>query len=66
MWAEEVRQALGNGLRYDPGLTTGKTVIEVMVEQIQEDARSVEQPEAVTAQPNDPSSATAADKKGGS
>ena len=52
-WASEIRETLGNGLRYDPCLTTGKTLIEAMVEQIQNDARSDEKPEAVTAQPND-------------
>lgn len=52
-WANEIRQTLGNGLRYDPCLTTGKTLLEAMVEQIQKDARSDEKPEAVTAQPNE-------------
>jgi hypothetical protein len=51
-WAREIRETLGNGLRYDPCLTTGKTLLEAMVEQIQDDARSDEKPEAVTAQQN--------------
>lgn len=42
-WAADMRESLGNGLRYDPCLTNGKTLIEVMVEAIQADALSGEQ-----------------------
>lgn len=37
-WAEDIRAALGNGLRYDAVCVDGKSVIEHIVEAIQEDA----------------------------
>lgn len=37
-WTNELRQALGSGLRYDPMLTSGKSLIEEFVEAIQHDA----------------------------
>jgi hypothetical protein len=37
-WAEEIRNALSHGLRYDPVLTSGETLIEEMVGKIQEEA----------------------------
>src|SRR5271165_1002746 len=38
--AEKIRLSLGNGLRQDPVLTTGKSLIETLVEDIQQDAIS--------------------------
>jgi hypothetical protein len=39
-WAEEIRNALSHGLRYDPVLVSGETVIEEMVAKIQEEAHT--------------------------
>ena len=37
--ADEIRKALGNGLRYDPILTTGKSLLETLVGEVVSDAR---------------------------
>lgn len=38
-WSEKISELLGEGLRYDPILTGGKSVIEHAVDQIQSDSR---------------------------
>lgn len=41
-WTDELRTALGNGLRYNPVLLSGKSLIEEFVEAIQHDAQHEE------------------------
>lgn len=43
-WTVEIRISLGNMLRGDPVLTDGKSLIEHLVEAIQEDAKENEKP----------------------